>query len=44
MAKAKTKGKAKGGGEQVDPNAPLAMAALEGEVSDLALRVRANPT
>ncbi len=43
MAKAKTKGKAKGGGEQVDPNAPLAMAALEGEVSDLALRVRGEP-
>jgi hypothetical protein len=43
MAKAKTKGKAKGGGEQVDPNAPLAMAAVEGEVADLALRVRGEP-
>lgn len=36
-------GKKKGGTPKIDPNAPLAMAAMEGEVVDLALRVRGEP-
>lgn len=41
MAMAKSK---KGGGnERVDPNAPLAMAAMDGKVADLELRVRGEP-
>ncbi len=37
------KGKRRKGDGQVDPNAPLAMAARDGAVTDLALRVRGEP-
>jgi hypothetical protein len=42
MTSAKT-GKKKGGNERIDPNAPLAMAAVDGTITDLALRVRGEP-
>ncbi|MCB1207192.1 MAG: DUF1553 domain-containing protein, partial [Verrucomicrobiae bacterium] len=35
--------KKKGGAPAIDPNAPLAMAAVDGAVTDLALRVRGEP-
>ncbi len=40
MAMKKSK---KGGEERLDPNAPLAMAAMDGKVSDLELRLRGEP-
>lgn len=39
----KTPAKAKGKGPAIDPNAPLAMAAVDGSATDVALRVRGEP-